>query len=43
MKTTSATTNLSAPSQTAAHFAMYLANTMKAHIALVMPFKSLGL
>lgn len=34
MKTILVTTDFSAPSQTAAHFAMYLANTMKAHVAL---------
>ena len=32
-KTILVTTDFSAPSQTAAHFAMYLANTMKAQMA----------
>lgn len=34
MKTILVTTDFSAPSQTAAHFAVYLANKMKAHVAL---------
>lgn len=34
MKTILVTTDFSAPSQTAAHYAMYLANAMKAHLIL---------